>query len=313
MIALVPSSLALLGQGSRVQMPDVVFIAGYARSGSSLLASLLAQRPSTLNVGELFYLWDRGLAEGWLCSCGACVRECDLWAPVVAATKVSRDAEALTEARDRYLRLRTIGRLARCGEAPPADLMALAEATERVIRAAAEQAGATTVIDASKRASAALLLHRYTSLDVRVVHLVRDPRATVYSWSKAKPNPADGGLMPRQPPSVTSSQWLAFNLAVDRHLVPHVPTTRVRYKDLVADPDSVVRRMWADLDDESASVDGSVLPQHSVSGNPSRFTDAPIVLDDRWMTELPRSTGRLVTALTYPGLRRYGYPLRLAS
>jgi len=48
---------------------------------------------------------------------------------------------------------------------------------------------------------------------------------------------------------------------------------------------------------------------HTVAGNTDRFLTGPIELavDDEWKTRLRRRDHRLVTALTWPLLLRYGY------
>jgi hypothetical protein len=47
-------------------------------------------------------------------------------------------------------------------------------------------------------------------------------------------------------------------------------------------------------------------------GNPSRFVTGPVEIrsDDEWESNLKRRDSAVVTALTLPLLRFYGYPLR---
>jgi hypothetical protein len=51
---------------------------------------------------------------------------------------------------------------------------------------------------------------------------------------------------------------------------------------------------------------------HSVSGNPNRFQTGPIELrpDSEWRHSLGAAHRALVTAVTWPLLLRYGYPVR---
>jgi hypothetical protein len=48
---------------------------------------------------------------------------------------------------------------------------------------------------------------------------------------------------------------------------------------------------------------------HTVMGNPMRLDQGPVRLrlDDRWKTSMGRMHRGIVTALTQPLLRRYGY------
>src|SRR5262245_18916217 len=61
---------------------DVVFIAGFGRSGSTLLAQVFGELPGFVSVGELRHLWLRGAAENQLCGCGTPFQECSFWKSV---------------------------------------------------------------------------------------------------------------------------------------------------------------------------------------------------------------------------------------
>ena len=55
-------------------------------------------------------------------------------------------------------------------------------------------------MDASKHASLAFCLRTEPAIDLRVMHLVRDPRAVAYSWTRPLKRPEAAGRGPRQPP-----------------------------------------------------------------------------------------------------------------
>jgi hypothetical protein len=50
---------------------------------------------------------------------------------------------------------------------------------------------------------------------------------------------------------------------------------------------------------------------HTFSGNPDRFNAGNMVImpDEGWKHSLSYARQMMVTALTWPGLLRYGYPL----
>jgi hypothetical protein len=96
---------------------------------------------------------------------------------------------------------------------------------------------------------------------------------------------------------------------------------RVRYEDLIDDPRGTVRRIVAMVSEPDAELpfqdDRTVRlgANHTVSGNPDRFTTGPVTLrsDDRWR-EAQRPLDRWETlALTAPLMLRYRYPLRATS
>ena len=55
--------------------------------------------------------------------------------------------------------------------------------------AIAEVARARVVVDSSKLPTYAMLLDGIEGVDVRVAHLVRDPRAAAFSWQRKKEQP----------------------------------------------------------------------------------------------------------------------------
>jgi hypothetical protein len=293
-------------------MPEVIFVAGAARSGSTLLASMLGHLPAALNVGELYFLWDRGLIESWRCGCGDPVPDCVLWSKVIATVDGDLDPEEMTRIRDRQVKTRHVPRLLRGGR-PSVDLLRFARTLEETMVAAAELSGADVIIDTSKSPAAALLLHLHTSLNVRVIHLVRDPRASAFSQSRPKLDPATGAHMPASGPVPSTFNWLNKNWLIDSTVAPRLPTLRIRYEDLVTAPGDVLRQIsdhiGQDLPDDLADRPWS--PQHTVSGNPARFSDLPIVADTTWEQAMPRRDRLLAAALSWPLRRRYGYRTHL--
>jgi hypothetical protein len=92
--------------------------------------------------------------------------------------------------------------------------------------------------------------------------------------------------------------------------------TTVRYEDLVTDPAQHVQALWQNLGlpgtGELPMATGNTVNLgvgHSVAGNPMRFRQGLISLasDDTWKERLGASDRRLVTALSFPALVRYGY------
>ena len=59
----------------------VLFIAGWGRSGSTLLADLLGNCKDFFCIGE-FRLWARRYRENYLCGCGSAFRECHVWGKI---------------------------------------------------------------------------------------------------------------------------------------------------------------------------------------------------------------------------------------
>ena len=111
-------------------------------------------------------------------------------------------------------------------------------------------------------------------------------------------------------PARSAYRWTIVHLAMQFYRVRRRPLLRVRYEDLVREPDRVLAEIakFAELDvAPSAPVDVS----HTVSGNPLRFgARVPEIHEDtQWEREFGGLQRLLVTSLTWPLLLAFRYPL----
>ena len=110
----------------------------------------------------------------------------------------------------------------------------------RLVANLAEASGATTVVDSSKIATFGALLSRSPLLDVRPVHLVRDPRAVAYSWQREVASQAVEGYdgeMERFHAGKAAAMWLHSTISVGTAFSRRgAAVLDVRYEDFVADP-----------------------------------------------------------------------------
>ncbi|MGW1009326.1 sulfotransferase [Streptomyces termitum] len=300
--------------------PRVLYITGWMRSGSTLLGNVLNELPGVRHVGELYYLWRNGVLGAGTnssCGCGSPVRSCPLWSEVLGELPegtVEATAHRVTTLQQALLRTRhTAARLAEArGERAPAPgVTELLDRSAAVYRRVAALGADRLVVDGSKYpAEAAALLGR-GDLDVRVLHIVRDPRATALSYRSAK------AYIDPMSPARSSGYWTAFNLASE--LVGRTAGgryLRVRHEDLSRDPREVTARVlrFAGLDDESPVDVAGRVPlgaNHTVTGNPDRLRRGVTQIrpDERWRTALPGTAIAAATAAAAPLLSRYGYPL----
>ena len=297
--------------------PAVVYVTGWGRSGSTVLNRVLAGS-GVAGLGEVRWLWSRGVLAGQDCSCGQGWSACPVWGPTVRTVASSRVGTAEEVAQDiertRRGAERRISLGQKLGHAHGAYLAALSE----VYRGAASAAGASVLVDSSK-APAQALLARATGLPVVVVHLVRDPRAVAWSHRRAKKPPAGAvaRVTPQRPTAYVTSRWLARNAYIDAKVRPDI---RLRYEDVVADPAAAVGAIRQVLDRirppssvTTPAWEGSGSgSQHLIAGNPGRFDAGPLVLrpDVEWATAQPRGARAVATLVSSPLLHRYGYPLR---
>jgi len=302
----------------------VLYIEGTGRSGTTLLDNLLGQLPGFFSAGELRFIWERNLLEGRLCGCGQPFGSCPVWTEVVRLAfgeAAAVDPHEMIRLRETAVRLRHMPLLAtRWAEAllRPRSTGYL-DALGRLYGAIADVTGSRVIVDSSKYPSYGFLLDMVGSVDLHLVHLVRDPRGVAHSLRRAKPEPVGTGRfkeMERIPSAASAVNWNVCNLEAEA-LARRTPGRylRVRYEDFVAQPRAALLGILAHLGETAGELPLAgeravrLGVNHTVSGNPSRFRTGVVELrhDDEWRTRGRVAAKAVVTALCLPLLARYGY------
>lgn len=286
-------------------MIRVLYLAGSGRSGSTLVTTALGQIDGLFAAGELRYLWQRGLVDERPCGCGLPLPECPVWSAVLAELPAHDPASIAAGLRQR---LRMRNRL----NVPPHPDDATIAALYEAIHA---HTGGAVIVDSSKLPPYGVLLAGLPGIDLRVLHVVRDPRAAAFSWRRRRSLDGDERLMTRHPVWKAALLWTVWNGAVLRRW-SRGAYLRVRYEDLVQDPQAWVRRIADFAGVSSASLpfteDGllTLAPTHSVAGNPVRHRTGGVEVraDDEWRTAMTSRDNAVVTALAAPLMSRLGYP-----
>ena len=302
----------------------VLYIAGSGRSGSTILDNILGELDGFVSAGEVRFLWERGMREDRTCACGERFSNCPFWGDVL--TRAYGGREAVDPARmidllEQGTRARRIPKMIGSAARRHAFVDGLGELSYRLsalYRAIADESGARVIVDSSKLPTYGLVLDQVPGVDLRVVHLIRDPRATAYSWRRKKtlPDTGDERLMQRQGPLKASGLWTLWNTAAsafwrrssERYL-------RLRYEDVIREPRLAIEQIGAFVGEDVAGspfvsdTEVQLTPSHSVAGNPSRFTTGQVTLrpDDEWRTKMRRTDRAVVTTMTWPLLLRYRY------
>lgn len=313
---------------TQVAPVTVLYFAGSGRSGTTLINGILGSVPGVFAGGEFRFFWERGVQENHLCSCGQLFDACPLWTSVMADLRdrvgtPEVDAAGIGSRILRRLKVRAVPAMmarwergAQAVEPHPDD-----RAIEALYLATAHATGAQVLVDSSKLPPYGMLLAQQPAIDLRVLHVVRDSRATAFSWmreKKALDHGDDGQLMPRLPIGKSAFLWLYWNLLTVRRWRGDSRYLRVRYEDFVANPRQVMATIatFAGLDPARVPFTGShtlaLAPGHVVAGNPNRHSTGEIRVrpDDQWREAMKPRDAVAVTAVTAPGLRFFGYPLR---
>lgn len=323
------------GQGDCVNTPyvntqptRVIYVGGIGRSGSTLIERALASADGVCGLGELVHIWERGIRGNQMCGCGMQFHSCPFWTEVgyrAFGGWANVDVPRVESLANRVDTIKSITTMIPGGNSLRPAKEALSEYAgyyARIYDAAAEITGCRVVVDTSKRTSMAFVLTRTPKIDVSLLHVVRDPRAVAYSWTKRVRRPEiidEVAYMPRYSPRYIAGLYLRHNLLLSALKFQGMRTLRVRYEDFVDDPANELARIgvFADLRGVSNIVDveSRVLhtrTSHTVSGNPMRFDtgDISISRDDRWIDKFPSRYKNVVRMMTSPLLARYGYSFR---
>ena len=303
----------------------VLYVAGLGRSGSTILANTLGQVDGFFSGGELNFIWKHALIENRLCGCGRPSRECPFWGPVFEG-EFGGQSESLARemmrlqyagARTRHIPLMLTGN----GRHKIRNRLGpFLDNTGRLYKAIRSVSESRVVVDTSKEPAYGYALGMVPGIDLRVLHLVRDPRAAAYSWAKKKrqPDSTDREFMHQKTPAQSAVLWDAWNAAIEALWRPTPEKyLRLRYEDFIADPRASFEAMLKLVGEEGAELplvgdrEVKLGISHTVSGNPNRFDTGAVELkqDQAWTEKMSVGDQRLVTALTAPLLARYHYPL----
>jgi hypothetical protein len=261
----------------------LVYIGGYGHSGSTLLEYLLAASPEVVACGEVAsVIRDRDRKRR--CTCRRDIDDCPVWGPIFAAPQAldGMNHEALSQA------------------------------------LVAQDRGAHAVlIDSTKTAwrsvAAPFRLARDLGDDFILVHLVRDPRAVAWSGVKKASRREGRPLMTLRSTSTAAGWWIA-NVACELFARRYPDRyVRVRYEDLVRAPSEAMPGLLARLAPGTAwpaEGVGASNNRHQLYGNRMRAANlslAEVREDAAWRRDMPSAYRALVSLLTAPLCRRYGY------
>ena len=305
----------------------VLYIGGYSRSGSTLLLRLLGEHGGFVAVGELFDVWERSYIQNQLCGCGKSFRECDFWTDVTVEAFGCKPGEVpaaeLNQTRAEVQGHNRIPMLWRPELRSPGyqrKLRDYAAVLDRMYAAMRNVADSTVIVDSSKVPQYAWVLAEAEGIELHVVHLVRDSRATAFSWQRQRLRPeitSRRTYMDKHSVVRSATEWNIFNYLLHSRRKAYASYTVIRYEDLVTDHHSEIKKIISAVCGENHLAEepdgGSVNlgTSHTASGNPGRFLvgETKISVDAEWMHAMPTASRLIVTGLTAPSLARYHYPL----
>lgn len=235
----------------------VIYIAGYGRSGSTLLSLALDNQPGIAALGEIAQMHKYEGKKGRECSCGRFYSECPFWSEII-----KNFPEGFIE--DVYQVQRQIepwyANWNRSSSEAVKNVYSkkVSSLFQRIYSATESR----VLVDASKSVYShtwrALALSKFTSFNVFIVHLVRDVKEVVSSRKKGRN--IDIELQKNTETEAKSSAtglagWIAANTAASciRNKLKGNSTV-IRYKSLVRNPNKLIEKIINNARLEGISV-----------------------------------------------------------
>ena len=291
-----------------------IFLASHSYSGSTLLSFLLGAHPDIGTISDVSGRRRHRRMDTFACSCGRLMTACPFWQSVSAALQRRGLDFSLSDFELGFdhrwprwlgrLRVRSLGHDLTEGLRDTAFAMIPGERSRmqkigrrnRVFaRTILEVTGSRVFVDASKERLRARYLRRYVDPELRVIHLIRDPRGVADSMRRRGrlTTYADAGR-----------RWARTNAAIVRSLAGLDASRRltVRYEDLCADPRAEMRRLFAFCGvDPAVNVMARLDDEQHMLGNSMRLKGLEDVrLDQRWRSALSAPDRKAVEAAAGP-------------
>lgn len=287
----------------------LIYILGDGRSGSTIFSVLLGNHPDITSVGEL-YRWFE--FEG--CPKAGNEKEGDhlFWNRVRQLyfsnggssnwgelRKVQHEVEAYSEFIRLYL-----------GLIKKSSLRMYESSAQSLFDAIREVSGNLTIVDSSRNMGRAFVLARKYPEQIKIIHLVRDPRGVMWSYHK------QGIEQDYKAPFKSALHSLIKDIlcSLVKMRLPRDQVLLVRYEDLMMETESELRRLQAflglSLEPVIEKIKGGEpfdVP-YILDGNRIRSSSkVGLAFDDEWKRRLTRGQKMLATIMTLPFFLRFGY------
>ena len=248
------------------------------------------------------------------CSCGVPVRQCRIWGNVgnilfsndsggehYKISKYQKDIERQVSIIKHML-----------GLYDPSMIQAYNSYNLHIFKLFKESSSsAKVIIDSSKSVGRAFALLRNAQIDVKIIHLVRDPRGLYYSFQKRDV------ITPVKNIWSVATYWNGTNSLADmlRSYVGDNQVMRIRYEDLTSRPSETIGQVGEFLNESLTDVKEKIANDvplgrgHLVSGNRIRIQESTLKLrpDFEWKKKLKLHQRIFLSVVCAPLMLFYGY------
>lgn len=296
----------------------LIYLVSNHNAGSTPIALVANVHPEMVSPGEMIGPGGRFHgSQGPVCSCGKEVAICPFWKEVGARYR----ANGFPWQPDRWgLDFRFPGhsllsrialnrpdvlswRMPFFGRLPwfSKRIQELKTRNREFARIVLDVSGRQVLLDASKHPKRLFHLSSIPEIDLRVVHLIRDPRGWCNSRRKNFSEPVED----------SARRWVKLNIAISRitDSMPQEKKIILRYEEFCENPQKSMECIWnlADLSPVSVPDDLRVINHHLLGNRMRTRKDPKITQDISWQAELSNEARQAVERLTGSAAARFGY------
>jgi len=292
---------------------SIVYIAGYGRSGSTLLDTILGNHPKIFGGGELTNLFGE-LIDNNKCSCQKNYYECDFWTQVLHNNKQFSSKENQKKAKQTTLQMESLTNFNQ-------NITDYCDLWRELLKSISEISGKKIIVDSSKtnrKTWNRIFLFGKCGFNLKIIHLVRDPRAVMWSVIRGCNKRMEAGARSTKYPGGMTRGilgWIVSNMSVEfmKYAFPSLDILLVKYEDFVVDPQNELKKIGLFLNVNMECLCKYIefdLPfesGHGVSGNRMRRkTIIRLKKDAEWIDHLPKYL-KTLALISYPLMKKYGY------
>lgn len=297
----------------------LLYIAGTGRNGSTLLERILNEIPGVFAAGELGRVARCNKSK--ICFCGEKLTVCPVWQAITNEIDSQLDEEKFLQLDQKYSSQKGIERLKLLirpkKQQLANDFKQYLNSLAIKYQAIHKHKSGRIITDSTIDTLYGYYLSLIPSIDLYIIHLIRDPRGVSYSWQQLKfasPS-AKEPWTPQIPYFKSALSWVRRNIFIELMFARTGKYLQVHYEDLVANPAAVVGKIANLLNLKLENIDfikeNKIFlgESHLIGGNLDALKKGreEIILkpDERWKHHMKLMDIILVTFITWPLILKY--------
>jgi hypothetical protein len=233
-------------------MKQIIYIAGYGRSGSTLLDIILGDHPRAISLGETVRIIEDYLNPDSTCSCGVRLNECSFWSKIINRIYPAQTEEELIKIKENQRTIESkFGLFRIVGPFYSSAKERYTFLINDFFNTVFDESHKDVVIDSSKSAYGAAwrayALSKYCKYPIKIIHLTRDGKSVVASKLRGDNRKLRMGINHVQSMAALRGiiGWNIANLimGITKILVKKDSYLFIQYERFIHEPQKVLREI----------------------------------------------------------------------